>query len=68
MALDSWDIALAVVAGYVAVSTLVRLMVAERDTLVARFRGEMEAERRRQKQLDKKEKKTEKARGKNAAA
>ena len=68
MALDSWDIALAVVAGYVAVSTLVRLMVAERDTLVARFRGEMEAERRRQKQLDKKDRKAEKSRGKNAAA
>ena len=39
--MDGWDVALLAVAGYVAVSVLVRLMTGHRDRLVERLREEM---------------------------
>jgi hypothetical protein len=45
--MDLWDLALWAVAGYLAVVTLVRLMVCQRDRLVADARADWEVERRR---------------------
>lgn len=45
---DPWGLALWAVAAYLAVVSLVRLMVFHRDRLVVRFRAQIEAERRRQ--------------------
>ncbi len=45
--MDYWDVALWAVAGYIAVVTLVRLMVYHRDRLVSQFRNEREHERHR---------------------
>lgn len=39
--MDGWDIALLVIAAYVAVTVLVRLMIRRRDELMARLRQEM---------------------------
>jgi len=44
--MDGWSIALLVVAGYVAVVALVRLMISHRDKLVADFRQKLHAERK----------------------
>jgi hypothetical protein len=44
-ALNSWDVALFVVAGYIAVVSLVRLMVGRRDTLTRQVREEFERQR-----------------------
>ena len=44
--MDSWSIALWVVAGYVAVVALIRLMAHKRTEVLAEFRGEVEKERR----------------------
>jgi hypothetical protein len=52
--MDGWDVALLAVAGYVAVSALVRLMLARRDRLLAEFRAQMAEEKRRRKQAPKK--------------
>jgi heme exporter protein D len=41
-ALDSWDVALFVVAGYIAVVSLVRLMLGRRNTLARQVRDELE--------------------------
>jgi hypothetical protein len=49
--MDTWDLALWAVAGYIAVVTLVRLMIRQRDTLLAEARAERELERRRYVQL-----------------
>jgi hypothetical protein len=45
--MDHWDLALWAVAGYLAVVTLTRLMVCQRDRLVAQARAEWQLERRR---------------------
>jgi len=42
--MDGWDIVLLVVAGYIAVTALVRLMIGQRNRLVDRFRRELRAE------------------------
>ncbi|HEV3138723.1 MAG TPA: hypothetical protein VGZ26_12485 [Pirellulales bacterium] len=49
--MDLWDLALWAVAGYLAVVTLVRLMICQRDRLVAEARAEWQLERRRRIQL-----------------
>lgn len=49
--LEYVDVALWVVAGYVAVVTLTRHVVYQRDMLVARFRAQVADERRRHAQL-----------------
>ncbi len=46
--MNPWMVALWAVAAWLAVFSLVRLMAAERDRLVARFRAQMQSERRRQ--------------------
>jgi hypothetical protein len=40
--MDGWDVAIWLVAAYLAVTALVRLMVAHRDKVLADFRAEME--------------------------
>ena len=47
--MDSWSIALWVVAGYVAVVALLRLMTHKRDQVMAEFRNEVEKEKNRRK-------------------
>jgi hypothetical protein len=47
--MDSWSIALWVVAGYVAVVALMRLMAHKRNEVLAEFRGEVEKEKQRRK-------------------
>ena len=67
--MDGWDVAVALIAGYVAVTTLVRLMIAKRDAVVERLRGEIEAEQARQKQAEKQAaaQASQKPRGRGAA-
>ena len=43
--MDGWDVALLVVAGYVATVTLVQLMIRRRDQMLEEFRRQMEQER-----------------------
>jgi len=45
--MDGWDVAFLAVAGYVALSSLVRMMIRHRDKLTARFRQEVRAEQLR---------------------
>ena len=45
--MDGWDVALLVVAGYVAIVTLVRLMIRRREQMLAKFRREVEKEKAR---------------------
>ena len=47
--MDSWDIALLVIAGYVAVVALVRLMIRERNRLAHELLQQAEQERRKRK-------------------
>jgi hypothetical protein len=47
--MDGWSIALWVVAGYIAVVALLRLMTQKRDEVMAEFRGEVEKEKNRRK-------------------
>ena len=47
--MDSWSIALWVVAGYIAVVALMRLMAHKRNEVMAEFRGEVEKEKSRRK-------------------
>ena len=45
--MDSWDVILLMVAGYVAVMALVRLMIRRRDQMQAEFREEVRKEKKR---------------------
>jgi hypothetical protein len=47
LSVNAWDLALWVVAAYVAVTALVRLMAYERDHLILRFRAQVARRRRR---------------------
>jgi len=47
--MESWDLVLLVVAGYVGTVTLVRLMVRRRDQILENLRKKLEKERRRKK-------------------
>lgn len=58
--MDSWTIVLLVVAGYVSVMALVRLMIRRRNQLFDRFREEVEAEKERKAQAKKLKEKKEK--------
>jgi type II secretory pathway component PulK len=53
--MDMASIALLAVSGYVAVLALVRLMTLRRDSLIERFREEVEREKERKKEQQKKE-------------
>jgi len=48
--MDGWNVALLAVSGFVAVTGLVRLMLARRNKLVLELREQAEAEQRRQQQ------------------
>lgn len=50
--MDGWDVALLVVAGYVATVALVRLMIRRRDQMLDQFRREVEKERKRREAED----------------
>jgi len=45
--MEGWDVALLVVAGYLAVVSLIRLMARHRDRMVERFSRELAEERKR---------------------
>jgi hypothetical protein len=51
-ALNTWDLALFAAAGYIAVSSLVRLMINKRNALATELRSEMEQEKRRREQIE----------------
>lgn len=51
--MDGWDLALLVVAAYLAVMALVRLMLVRRQQLADKLRSEMATARRMQKQASK---------------
>jgi hypothetical protein len=46
-AMDNWDVTLLIVAGYLAVIALVRLMARHRDQLLGDLRRQMAAEKKR---------------------
>ncbi len=50
--MDSWDVTLLVVAGYLAVVTLVRLMARRRNQVFEELRQKAEEEKRKQVQTD----------------
>jgi hypothetical protein len=52
--MESWDIALLVVVGYLAAVALVRLMSRHRDQLLERFRSEMQREKQQRKKAESK--------------
>ena len=47
--MDTWDIVILVVVAYVAITTLVRLMIRRRNILLARFRRQMAEEKKSRK-------------------
>ena len=51
-AVNTWDLALFAAAGYIAVSSLVRLMIDKRNALAVELRTEMEQERRRLERIE----------------
>lgn len=57
--MNGWDLAVLAVAGYVAVTLLVRLMTVERDRLLNQLRGELQVEIQKQKLAEKQRKKQE---------
>jgi len=64
--MDGWGIGLWVVAGYVAVVSLMRLMAQKRNEVVAEFRDEVEKEKSRRKAAAQQEKQNKPPRGKVA--
>jgi len=58
--MDGWSIALWIVAAYVAVVALLRLMTHKRNEVMAEFRGEVEKEKSRRKAAAAKEAKPSK--------
>jgi hypothetical protein len=61
--MDAWDAGLLAVAGYVAVSSLVRMMHARRAQLVERFRSDLAHERQRRSKEDRQPKKQAERKG-----
>lgn len=59
--METRDIFLLAIGGFIAVSVLVRLMRARRDELIGQFRSEMNAEIQRQKQVEKAERQRQQA-------
>jgi len=52
--MNRWDVVLLVVAGYLAVMALVRLMIRRRDQLLGKLRHEVEMKRNRKEGKDRK--------------
>ena len=50
--MDSWDVTLLIVAGYLAIVTLVRLMARRRNQVFEELRRQAEVEKRKQLQSD----------------
>jgi hypothetical protein len=48
--MDGWDVALWIVAAYLAVTALIRLMLAYRDKVLADFRAEIQRQQAAEKQ------------------
>ena len=65
--MSSWDVALLAVAGYVAVVSLVRLMLRRRDQLLADFREQIQLEKQRKAREEKKRKAEEERRRQSVA-
>ena len=65
--MDSWDLVLLVVAGYVATVALVRLMTQRRDQMLQRLRKQMEKERQRQRVAEMREQQQQRDRRPEAA-
>ena len=51
-AVNTWDLALFAAAGYIAVSSLVRLMIDKRNALAVELKAEMEQQRKAQERLE----------------
>ena len=68
MELARWEIALLVVAGYVAIVSLVRLMVRRRDELVSDLRKKIRAEQLRKKTTAKVDRKKQTKKDQDEAA
>lgn len=51
-AIDNWDVTMLIVAGYLAVIALVRLMARHRDQLIEDLRQQFEAEKKRKQKSD----------------
>jgi hypothetical protein len=66
-AMDMWDVVILVVAAYIAVLTLVRLMRRRRDAVVAQLQTEV-ASQLEQKRAEKRREANRASRGKSAAA
>ncbi len=60
--MDGWDVALLVGVSYLAVMILVRLMLAQRNRLLAEFRRQIETAQARKKEAKDKEAKAQTAR------
>jgi len=52
--MESWDLVLLVVAGYLASTALVRMMIRRRDQMLDDLRQEMDKEKRRKEAREKK--------------
>ena len=64
-ALSTWDIVLLAIAGFIAVTTLLRLMQSYRDDLLKKLRGDFEQEQQRL-EAEEREKKRQESREKAA--
>lgn len=51
--MDHWEIGLLAAAGYIAVTSLVRLMIRHRDQMLGEFRQKLEAEKQRKQDAEK---------------
>jgi hypothetical protein len=66
--ITGWDIALLVVAGYVAVMSMARLMLRRRDQLLAEFREQIKAEKKRKEAEEAEQARAEEAERRREAA
>jgi uncharacterized OsmC-like protein len=64
--MDGWDVALLAVAGYVAATALVRLMIRRRNRMIEQIRVQIEEERKRR-EAEEKRKRFEQADRREAA-
>ena len=66
--MTGWDIALFVVAGYVAVMSMTRLMIRRRDALLVEFREKVNAEQKRKEAEEAQQDRAEEAERRREAA
>jgi len=52
--MNGWDVAVLAITGYVAVTSLARLMLRRRDELLVEFRAQMKQEKRKKAELERK--------------